>query len=183
FLNYVNDGDYDQSFIHRSVAGFVVQGGGFRYIEPYFYSVPTEPTITNEFALSNVRGTVAMAKKENDPNSASSQWFINLADNSANLDAQNGGFTVFGTVVLGMDVADAIAALPTYFLGPGLEPIGNQVPLRNLPPADPVVWEDHLVMIDSATQESFSVPVLPWMFVALLAALLGTTGINRHRLG
>ena len=176
FLNYVNDGDYDKSFLHRSVSGFIVQGGGFAYIESLFYFVPTDPPIANEFAMSNVRGTVAMAKLGGDPNSATSQWFINLADNSANLDAQNGGFTVFGTVVSGMDVVDAVAALPTddlVQLDTNLAVIGNQIPLRNLPFGEPLVLEDHLVMINNATQSSFAVPAMPDLFGWLLVALLG----------
>lgn len=68
--------------------------------------------VENEFKVSNTRGTVAMAKLSGDPDSATSQWFINLADNSSNLDNQNGGFTVFAKVIGdGMAVADAIAQL------------------------------------------------------------------------
>ena len=117
FLNYVNDGDYDDSFVHRSVPGFVIQGGGFTFDAGQAFPIPTDPPIENEFKLSNIRGTIAMAKRSGDPDSATSQWFINLADNSASLDGgdgQGGGFfTVFGQVIGdGMEVADAIAALP-----------------------------------------------------------------------
>ncbi len=98
FLNYVNDGDYANTFIHRSVAGFVIQGGGFTFIDGERQSVPTDPPVVNEPGISNLRGTIAMAKLSGDPNSATSQWFINLADNAENLDGQNGGFTVFGQV-------------------------------------------------------------------------------------
>ncbi len=125
FLNYVDDGSgnrrLDGTFLHRSIADFVIQGGGFKY-DPALgafstTSAPhilTDPTITNEFdpTRSNLRGTVAMAKVGNDPNSASSEWFFNLGDNSANLDSQNGGFTVFGQVLgNGMNVIDTIAQL------------------------------------------------------------------------
>ena len=113
FLNYVNDGDYNNSFFHRSVPGFVLQGGGFRYNSNAYSYVPTDPSIANEFSLSNIRGTIAMAKFGSDPDSATSQWFFNLGDNSANLDIQNGGFTVFGRVVEGMDVVDSIARVVT----------------------------------------------------------------------
>ena len=115
FLGYVNRGDYTGTFIHRSVPGFVLQAGGYAY-DPLTNSAPhidTQPPIINEFGRSNIRGTVAMAKSGGDPNSATSEWFVNLADNSVNLDNQNGGFTVFGIVINnGMEVVDKIAALP-----------------------------------------------------------------------
>ncbi|MGK7890360.1 MAG: peptidylprolyl isomerase [Leptolyngbyaceae cyanobacterium] len=116
FQTYVEDGDYTNSFIHRSVPGFVVQGGGFRGQDSSLGDVPTDNPIQNEFSSdrSNLRGTIAMAKLGNNPNSATSQWFFNLRDNSGNLDGQNGGFTVFGQVLsqTDLDVIDAIAALP-----------------------------------------------------------------------
>jgi cyclophilin family peptidyl-prolyl cis-trans isomerase len=115
FLNYVRDGDFENSFFHRSIPGFVLQGGGFTFVDGQVDSVPTDPPVDNEFNQSNLRGTLAMAKVGGDPDSATSQWFVNLADNSDNLDTQNGGFTVFGRVLGdGMDVVDAIAALPRW---------------------------------------------------------------------
>lgn len=117
FLSYVNDDSFDNSIIHRSVPGFIIQGGGFKATIPVD-DVPSKPAVVNEYKLSNLRGTVAMAKLGGDPNSATNGWFINLADNSANLDNQNGGFTVFARVIgSGMNVADAIAALPRYNFG------------------------------------------------------------------
>ena len=114
FLDYVNNGAFTNSIIHRSVPGFVIQGGGFTY-DLALGSVPENPPVINEPVFANVRGTIAMAKLGGDPNSATSQWFFNLADNTANLDGQNGGFTAFGEVVGdGMDVVDAIAALPRF---------------------------------------------------------------------
>jgi len=119
FMNYVNDSDYDGTFFHRSIPGFVVQGGGFIADTPNgsiltdgASLIPTDPPVVNEFNLSNLRGTIAMAKVGGDPDSATSQWFFNLADNSANLDNQNGGFTVFAQVLGdGMEVVDSMAAL------------------------------------------------------------------------
>src|SRR5262245_2471294 len=117
FLNYVTSGVYVNSFIHRSVPGFIIQGGGYGWdgSQNRYYNVPANPAVVNEYSpnRSNRRGTIAMAKLGGDPNSATNQWFFNLADNSANLDNQNGGFTVFGRVIgNGMQVVDAIAARP-----------------------------------------------------------------------
>jgi len=144
FLTYVNDGDYVNSFIHRSVPGFVVQGGGFTFIDGATVAIPTDPPVINEPGISNLRGTVAMAKVSGDPNSATSQWFFNLADNSAILDNTNGGFTVFGQVTgNGMDVIDQIAALQVWNAGGAL----SELPLIDYSDSGPVT-EDHLVMID-----------------------------------
>jgi peptidyl-prolyl cis-trans isomerase A (cyclophilin A) len=98
FLNYVNDGRYVDSFIHRSVPGFVIQGGGFKVIDSNIVSVATDPPIINEFGISNTLGTISMAKLDGNPNSATSQWFISLGANSNILDPQNSGFTVFGRI-------------------------------------------------------------------------------------
>ncbi|MEM8675938.1 MAG: peptidylprolyl isomerase [Cyanobacteria bacterium P01_G01_bin.67] len=125
FLNYVDDGDYDGSIIHRSVPGFIVQGGGFVVNQSNPANAPTEipadDPVVNEFSAerSNTRGTIAFAKLGNDPNSATNQWFFNLANNSQNLDNQNGGFTVFGEVLTAEDLApvDAIANLPNFNFG------------------------------------------------------------------
>jgi cyclophilin family peptidyl-prolyl cis-trans isomerase len=118
FLQYISSGRTANNFFHRSVPGFVVQGGGFRWTDTGVEAVPTFPTIQNEPGISNLRGTVAMAKLGDNPNSATSQWFVNLADNSANLDFQNGGFTVFARVIgAGMAVIDEVAALPRYNAG------------------------------------------------------------------
>lgn len=129
FLNYVNRGAYNGSYFHRLDKGFVLQGGGYRFV-PFQgpVTIPTDPPIVNEFSESNVRGTVAMAKFSGNPDSATSQWFVNLTDNSANLDNQNGGFTVFGRVLGdGMLVLDTINELTVYNLGTQQ----NQLPLYN----------------------------------------------------
>jgi cyclophilin family peptidyl-prolyl cis-trans isomerase len=144
FLNYVNDGDYANTFIHRSMPGFVIQGGGFAFIDGAVEPVPTDPPVVNEPGISNLRGTIAMAKLGDDPNSATSQWFINLDDNSENLDAQNGGFTVFGQVTSGMDVVDAIAALPVWNAGSTF----NELPMIDYPGNPTPITEEYLVMTD-----------------------------------
>ncbi|WP_448213544.1 peptidylprolyl isomerase [Colwellia sp. MEBiC06753] len=100
FLNYVNEGAYQDTVIHRAEKNFVIQGGGFKYDYGFSHiAVETNDPVVNEPKLSNVKGTIAMAKVAGDQNSATNQWFFNMTDNSANLDLQNGGFTVFGQVV------------------------------------------------------------------------------------
>lgn len=126
FLTYVESGAYNGTLIHRSMENFIIQGGGY-YRNPLGEAVPKNAPIPNEFGVSNTRGTVAMAKVEEVPDSATSQWFINLADNAANLDNQNGGFTVFAEVVRGMDVVDAIAGLPRYNLT-SYHPVFSTIP-------------------------------------------------------
>lgn len=152
FLRYVDEGRYfmtdpttqqlASSFVHRSVPNFVIQGGGYigtvhptaaPAIQPR--AVQELPPIQNEPGISNKRSTVGMAKTATDPNSATSQWFINLSDNSASLDTQNGGFTVFASVIgNGMNIVDRIGAiLPLNFGSPF-----DSIPLRNWVSPDPV---------------------------------------------
>lgn len=149
FLNYVQNGDYSDSIFHRSVTNFIVQSGGFRTdLIAQVTNIPTNPAVTNEPVYSNVRGTIAMAKLGSDPNSATSQWFINLGNNAANLDGQNGGFTVFGEVTgSGMDTIDALAALPKFAFAAPL----NELPLQNYSSTDftngVAVDNTHLVIV------------------------------------
>jgi len=99
FLNYVNSGAYNNTLIHRSVPGFVIQGGGFQYQNGAIVTTPTNAPIANEFNVSNTTGTIAMALPTGNPNGATSQWFFNCANNGTNgnaLDSQL--FTVFGNV-------------------------------------------------------------------------------------
>ncbi|HEX9593810.1 MAG TPA: peptidylprolyl isomerase [bacterium] len=115
FLDYVEDGFYDGTIIHRVPPNdFVIQGGGF---EPGMVrKPPTRAPVETEAdnGLSNVRGTLSLALTGNNANSGTTQFFINLGDNSF-LDAPNvPGFTVFGEVVAGMDVVDAIAQVATH---------------------------------------------------------------------
>jgi cyclophilin family peptidyl-prolyl cis-trans isomerase len=131
FLTYVESGKYDRSTVHRSVSNFVIQSGGFTLATNTLLPVQTGPAVTNEPGISNLRGTVAMAKVGDDPNSATSQWFVNLVDNSANLDFQNGGFTAFGRVVgNGMNVVDAMRRVPVYDVSAALaDPTFRELPL------------------------------------------------------
>ena len=146
FLNYVNRGDYNGSFLHRSVSGFIVQGGGYTFVNGQAQAITTDPPVANEFHLSNMRGTLAMAKLGNDPNSATSQWFFNESDNNAaNLDNQNGGFTVFGRIVdsAGLAVMDRIAAVPTVNAGSPFD----QLPVINYQSG--TITQDNLVQVTS----------------------------------
>ena len=116
FLQYVRAGHYDGTVFHRVMPGFMVQGGGFT---PELEERPTRPAIKNEArnGLRNSRGTVAMARTS-DPNSATSQFFINVRDNHR-LDFGIGGagYAVFGEVVEGLEIADRISVTPTTIRG------------------------------------------------------------------
>ena len=149
FLSYVEEGDYSDSIIHRSVPNFVVQGGGFMLnSENKITPIATHPPVVNEPIYANVRGTIAMAKLGNLPNSATNQWFFNLGDNTANLDNQNGGFTVFGQVTKGMDVVDAISDITVYDAGAVLSAF-NAIPLRDWAAESQINNRDHLVLINN----------------------------------
>ena len=125
FLQYVKDKHYDGTVFHRVIDGFMIQGGGMTASlqqKPTRAPIPIESTN----GLKNERGTVAMARTSN-PNSATAQFFINVANNAfLNHTAptpQGWGYTVFGTVVEGMDVVDKIRSVPT----------GNQGAHQNVP--------------------------------------------------
>jgi cyclophilin family peptidyl-prolyl cis-trans isomerase len=122
FLAYVNDGAYENTLIHRSVPGFVIQAGGYTDEGTGSgWNTPIETwtnVVPSEYGVPNSRGTVAMALVGSDSNSATSQWFINLNNNASVLDVTNTSgnppFTVFARVIgNGMQVVDAIAALKT----------------------------------------------------------------------
>ncbi|MFC6806244.1 peptidylprolyl isomerase [Methylophaga thalassica] len=120
FLGYVNDGFYDGTIFHRVIKNFMIQGGGFTQ---EFQQKTTKAAIENEAdnGLSNKRGAVAMART-NDPHSATAQFFINTVDNGF-LDFQakvpsGWGYAVFGEVIEGMDVVDAIREVDTTMRGP-----------------------------------------------------------------
>ncbi len=132
FLQYAKDGHYDRLIIHRVVAGFVIQGGGYN---KYWNERATRDPIPYEGdnGLKNFRTTLAMARTD-DPNSASAQWYVNLRDNNEKLDhyvndlGPRYGYAVFGRIVEGMEVADAIGAVRT---GPG-GPFPSEVPAETI---------------------------------------------------
>ncbi len=158
FLRYVQSPDaakdYIDTFFHRSVSNFVVQGGGFDNASPAEH-IEIFQNVHNEFSAdrSNLRGTVAMAKTALGPNTATSEWFVNLANNSQNLDNQNGGFTVFGKITdATMPVFDKIAALRTANLGGALTTLPvqgdyNPDPDGNPDTPSPAPTDDQLVKI------------------------------------
>ena len=160
FLTY----NYNDVIFHRAPAGFVVQGGGFRtYAAPdVFEHIATAAMVPNEPGISNTYGTVAMAKVGDNPDSATSEFFFNLGNNSANLDNQNGGFTVFGRVAvpsLGTTLA-ALSAVPVgnYAVGLHTGPLPTDIvgsSLTDLPidqtPVPPAVDQSKLLKITSVT--------------------------------
>ncbi|BFI95415.1 MAG: peptidylprolyl isomerase [Rhodanobacter sp.] len=128
FLQYVRDGFYAGTLFHRAIPGYLVQGGLYtRDLQPK----RTRPAIASEAdnGLSNLRGTIAVARGA-DPNSGTSQFFINLVDNRrldfvGNQSGLTWGYAVFGKVIKGMDVVDRIAALPTRGIGPFAADVPN----------------------------------------------------------
>jgi peptidyl-prolyl cis-trans isomerase A (cyclophilin A) len=128
FLQYVRDGFYDGTLLHRAIPGYLVQGGLYtRELQPK----RTRSAIASEAdnGLSNLRGTVAVARGA-DPSSGTAQFFFNLVDNrrldfAGNQSGLTWGYAVFGKVIKGMDVVDKIAALPTRALGPFAADVPN----------------------------------------------------------
>ncbi len=152
FRSYQSSPVYDNLIVHRSVADFVIQGGGFTLSDEQISPVQTSPPIANEFlaANSNVRGTLAMAMVAGNINSGSSQWFINVKDNTF-LDA--GKYTVFGRVLgAGMVVVDSINNLNTYDMS-GIYGISalNEVPLTKSPPPGTQLTGTVTVQVGSST--------------------------------
>lgn len=162
FLAYVNSGAYANTLIHRSVTikntdgskkSFVIQGGGYTYPDKLpLMAVASKGNVINEPVYSNLRGTIAMAKLDGQPNSASSQWFFNLHnDNVASLDPNLGGsqgYTVFGQVTeASLPILDSIIAVNTFNISSGL----TEFPLRNYTLEDyqnnVLVDENNLVLI------------------------------------
>ena len=116
FLAYVDSGFYNGTIFHRVIPGFVIQGGGYN---KNLVRRPTFPPIKNEAdnGLKNERGTLSMARTQ-DPNSATSQFFINLVDNPGlDFKGEGTGYAVFGKVIAGMDVVDKIAKVQTETRG------------------------------------------------------------------
>lgn len=137
FVNYVKNGHYDGLIFHRIIGGFMVQGGG---MEPGMKERANLSPIENEAdnGLKNDKGTIAMART-NDPHSATSQFFLNLSDNDflnhTGKDVRGWGYAVFGKVVEGIDVVDAMGAVAT----------GNKAGHGDVPLEDVVVIKAEIV--------------------------------------
>ena len=149
FLNYVRIGFYDGLVFHRVIPGFMIQGGG---MTPDLEEKPKNAPIQNEAdnGLKNLRGTLAMART-GEPHSASSQFFINVADNAflnhRGKSFEGWGYAVFGQVVDGMEVVDAIVAVPR----------GNRGPHGDVP-IEPVVMKRVIVLPDAAAPAATQKP-------------------------
>ena len=166
FMQYVNSAagngfSYNDTIIHRRATNFVIQGGGYRYVggETVVTSISQFPPVANEFHPgTNLRGTISMAKLGDNPNSATNQWFFNLADNTSTLDTQNGGFTAFGRVLgSGMTIVDAMAAVPIFNAGSPFDTL----PLRNYTDGAPYLRENFVIFntITLTSRMTYSVSV------------------------
>ncbi len=141
FLSYVEDGYYDGTIFHRVMSGFMIQGGGF---DVDMNKKDTKPGIENEWTngLSNVKGSIAMARLGNQANSGTSQFFINVTDNGFLDQPRDGsGYAVFGRIAKGMDVVDKIRAVA----------VGTKRGMANVP-VEPVVIEK-VVLLDAEQAE------------------------------
>ena len=164
FLGYVNSGSYNNTFIHRSISGFIFQGGGYYVAGDHDYRhIPINGTVAGEHKASNLRGTIAMALTA-DPGSAdsgTSEWFINLGDNTdLDTDANSQGpFTAFGHVIESdLLTVDTIAAVPTYGVeayvtsgdGSAAPNAFTDVPLYNLQTSQGSEFDSDLVYVNQA---------------------------------
>ena len=189
FVRLVKSNAYTNTFFHRCVPGFVVQGGGMAVASKNtsgffnrYSNVTSFGAITNEFNVgqkySNTYGTIAMAKVGGDPNSATSQWFFNLGNNSTILGVQNnGGFTVFGRVVDGTNVLEYFNHLAkwygtvdlTWFYGPVAQ-LFTDLPVTysgtNAPNFTDLIYVDITLLEVSAVKTSSGSTDISWNSVS-----------------
>jgi len=194
FKRLVKAGAYQNNFFHRLEPGFVAQGGGYYAYNKFSTNLfapswselggtPSFGFITNEYSvgpmLSNTNGTIAMAKLPGNPNSASAGWFFNLTNNSANLDSQNGGFTVFGRVI--RDTNNLLGFFNARGLGNGMQDMSafypgdviasnfSRLPVTYGGPAQPLYWNLLFVdisLLDIAISRTNGFPLVSWTAVA-----------------
>jgi peptidyl-prolyl cis-trans isomerase A (cyclophilin A) len=191
FLGYVDRGDYSGSVFHRSVTEFVLQAGAYRWLGDCDFAerqpgvncsaqrIAQQTPVVNEPGISNTRGTLAMAKLEGNPDSATSQWFINLTDNSEVLDTQNSGFTVFGRVLgEGLEVAESINDLPVTSAGGEAQ----QMPVRGSS-ALGLPLTENLVLINMHRVQRFSTSLHVFEYqTGLLSTQVNTNQYGRMSL-
>jgi len=157
FLTYINDGHYTNSVIHRAIPDFIVQGGGFSFNGEWPLTALTpNAAVKNEPVYSNVKGTIAMAKNASNVHSATNQWFFNLEDNSSKLDPQNGGFTVFGQVIEGLDIIEKVEQLKFCTAGsfediPMVMDDSQQCSDMGVPGLENFVVIEHITILDSSS--------------------------------
>ncbi len=157
FVKYVNDGSFEKTIIHRLSTDFVIQGGGYKWpskpsnqADGYPIRLVSKGEIINEPGNSNLMGTIAMAKVSGFPDSATSEWFINLTDNK-NLDSQNGGFTVFGHI-LGDGIESPLLLNNQLTYSVNFNDVGlslPELPLNNL--EGNIIYDTNYFAIDSIT--------------------------------
>jgi peptidyl-prolyl cis-trans isomerase A (cyclophilin A) len=166
YLNYVHSGRYDLTFFSRSITGFILQTGGVANISSdpendtlgsSFVTVEEFDPVINEPGISNTRGTISMARIGGQVDSANSEWFINLRDNSTSLDKVDEGFTVFGSVIDdGMLDIEQIASFPTISIGFFNNIAGtslDDLPLADIKlPTNSQILQRNLVMILSVNE-------------------------------
>lgn len=179
--------NYADTIFHRAPTGFVVQGGGYRIAASpdVFDSVTRQAPVANEPGISNLLGTVAMAKVGDDPNSATSEFFFSLGNNSLNLDNQNGGFTVFGRLSApSMNVLAALSAVSTSSYAVKLREDGVTTPsaanfvFSDIPieesPVPSTINQDHLMKITSVTD----LPILTYAITTAPDSAVATATLN-----
>ncbi|MES2983490.1 MAG: peptidylprolyl isomerase [Verrucomicrobiota bacterium] len=149
FKKYVSAGHYNGTVFHRVISTFMIQGGGFEQKDGKLVEKKTGEEIVNEGknGLKNEVGTIAMARM-NDPNSATAQFFINVADNDNLNFPSNGGYAVFGKVIEGMDVVNQIKAVKT-----GVKELVSLHPSGKLIPGPSEDVPEELIIIEKATLE------------------------------
>ena len=162
FLSYLNAGAYNNSIIHRSVPAFVIQAGGYQLINGAVSTTSQNAPITNEFSVSNTKGTIAMAQSSSPTgtptaaNSATNQWFFNTVNNASSLDSQD--FVVFGSITAqtgspnGLALMTALNQLPVFTeVLPGLSSVGDftDIPLINGYIDGNTIVPDNFVLVTS----------------------------------
>ena len=166
FIKYATNGSYSNMLIHRSVPGFVIQTGGYK-ADSQLSEIPKGSPIQGEAGIPNTRGTVSMALVGTNPDSATDQWFVNLADNTSYLDytnrVGNPSFSVFGRILSnGMSVLDSIATVPVFSLGDSNSPFAS-VPLKGVTNGQKSLYLSNLLVISNVIISTNQTPVVTFL--------------------